>query len=194
MNKSDIKKGMRVMFGRGHGEQTIGEVMKVNPVKVMVVQVESRGVFRKYPIGTVWAIPTRMVHPCEKASANVGPVVPVGDVHSIGGDGGPQVVESGMDVVSAPTPKLRGRPPRAKLASDPAPALTKAGIPRQKPGPKKGEKAARMAGTRPEFVDPKSGLKIQGDPGETISSLFARINMLISAPPVETPAPAPSLH
>jgi hypothetical protein len=57
MNHSDGRVGQRVMFGRKHGEQTMGVIVKVNPKKFKVKQLESRGGFRDYPVGTVWTVP-----------------------------------------------------------------------------------------------------------------------------------------
>jgi len=53
-----FSKGMKVMFGRPNGEKTLGEVIKVNPKKVKVKQLEARG---GYPIGTPWSVPPSML-------------------------------------------------------------------------------------------------------------------------------------
>lgn len=61
MNKEDIKVGMAVLFGRAHGEMTLGEVLKINRMKVKVVQLAERGVFKKYPAGTHWMVPPSLL-------------------------------------------------------------------------------------------------------------------------------------
>ena len=61
MELKDCKVGMSVLFGRGNGEQTLGEIVKVNGVKCKVKQMESRGTMRAYPIGTVWTVPASLM-------------------------------------------------------------------------------------------------------------------------------------
>lgn len=61
MDIKDISKGDKVFFGRPNGEQTTGEVVKVNRVKVKVKQLESRGTYRSYPVGTVWTVPVSLL-------------------------------------------------------------------------------------------------------------------------------------
>jgi hypothetical protein len=60
MNHSEMKVGMVVYFGRTHGERTLGEVIKVNPTKVKVRQLEARGTMRDYAVGTVWGVPASL--------------------------------------------------------------------------------------------------------------------------------------
>lgn len=60
MNHTDGKVGMQVLFGRVHGEKTLGEIVKVNPKKFKVKQLEGRGSFRDYPVGTVWTVPASL--------------------------------------------------------------------------------------------------------------------------------------
>lgn len=60
MNHTDGKVGMLVLFGRTHGEQTLGVIVKVNPKKFKVKQMEARGSFRNYPVGTVWTVPASL--------------------------------------------------------------------------------------------------------------------------------------
>lgn len=61
MDIRDIKKGDKVYFGRGHGEQTLGEVVKVNRVKCKVKQLEARGTYKAYPVGTIWTVPVSLL-------------------------------------------------------------------------------------------------------------------------------------
>lgn len=67
---SDFKVGDKVIFGRSHGEQTEGTVVKVNPTKLKVRQDESRGSMRSYPVGSIWGVPPNL---CRK----VGQTTPV---------------------------------------------------------------------------------------------------------------------
>jgi len=54
---STLKIGDRVLFGRTRGEKTLGEVVKVNPSRLKIKQLEARG---GHPIGTEWAVPERL--------------------------------------------------------------------------------------------------------------------------------------
>jgi hypothetical protein len=58
---SSLKQGDKVYFGRSHGEQTLGEVVKVNRVKVKVRQLESRGMYKSHAVGTVWTVPVSLL-------------------------------------------------------------------------------------------------------------------------------------
>lgn len=52
-----FKVGDKVIFGRTHGEQTHGTVVKVNRTTVLVAQDEERGVYRTRSVGTKWKVP-----------------------------------------------------------------------------------------------------------------------------------------
>jgi hypothetical protein len=54
MDITTLKYGDLVHFGRTHGEKTLGRVLKVNRKTVKVEQLEARGQFRSYPVGTKW--------------------------------------------------------------------------------------------------------------------------------------------
>jgi hypothetical protein len=56
-------RGQRVFFGRRHGEQTLGEVIKVNRASVKVKQLEARGVLKDHRVGTVWTVARSLVSP-----------------------------------------------------------------------------------------------------------------------------------
>lgn len=64
---NDFQKGDRVLFGRSNGEKTLGEVVKVNRAKLKIKQLEARGTYRAYPVGTVWTVPPSL---CTKASGS----------------------------------------------------------------------------------------------------------------------------
>lgn len=69
MNTTDFKVGEQVYFGRTFGEKTLGEIVKVNPAKLKVKQLDSRGSYKSYPVGTIWMVPPSM---CSKVN---GPVI-----------------------------------------------------------------------------------------------------------------------
>ena len=57
MKIDEGKVGMKVYFGRRNGEQSMGEIVKVNPKRFKVKTLESRGTKRNYSVGTVWVVP-----------------------------------------------------------------------------------------------------------------------------------------
>lgn len=67
MNTNTLSVGMKVWFGRSHGEQTLGTVQKVNRQTVAVRQDEARGTMRTYPVGTIWKVPHNL---CRVADQN----------------------------------------------------------------------------------------------------------------------------
>ena len=81
-----FKVGDKVVFGRKNGEQTWGTIVKINPKKLKVRQDASRGTMRDYPVGTIWTVPSPLVHlaPSEPgvamASVEPSPVKKVIDV------------------------------------------------------------------------------------------------------------------
>jgi hypothetical protein len=59
----EARVGMKVIFGRGNGEQTLGEIVKVNPSKAKVKTLESRGNGRGSDVGSVWTVPYSLMKP-----------------------------------------------------------------------------------------------------------------------------------
>lgn len=55
--------GAQVMFGRSRGEQTLGQIVKVNRTRAKVKQLESRGTYQSYPVGTIWTVPFSLLTP-----------------------------------------------------------------------------------------------------------------------------------
>lgn len=67
----EAKVGMKVMFGRGNGEQTLGEIVKVNPTKAKVKTLETRGSGRGSVAGAVWTVPYSLMKPADGQTPNV---------------------------------------------------------------------------------------------------------------------------
>jgi hypothetical protein len=42
-------------------QKTLGEVVKVNRVKVKVKQLDTRGTYKSYPVGTIWTVPLSLL-------------------------------------------------------------------------------------------------------------------------------------
>ena len=61
--------GDLVLFGRDSGEKTLGKIKKVNPTRYKVEQLESRGTFRTYRVGTIWTVPEELMVPAPGQSA-----------------------------------------------------------------------------------------------------------------------------
>lgn len=57
MTRDQFHVGQKVIFGRGRGEQTLGEIVKLNPTKAKVKTLESRGNGRGAVVGAVWTVP-----------------------------------------------------------------------------------------------------------------------------------------
>jgi hypothetical protein len=68
MLREHCKVGMKVIFGRGNGEQTLGEVVKANPSKCKVKTLEERGNGRGSMVGTVWNVPYSLMKPADGVS------------------------------------------------------------------------------------------------------------------------------
>jgi hypothetical protein len=61
----DFHVGQKVLFGRTNGEKTLGEVVKVNPKKLKVKQLETRGQQRSHAVGTIWTVPPSLCTPAD---------------------------------------------------------------------------------------------------------------------------------
>jgi hypothetical protein len=71
-----MKPGDRVYFGRPNGEQTLGEVVKVNRTSVKVRQLEERGQYRNRPVGTTWRVPLALCRPADASATPLPPSPP----------------------------------------------------------------------------------------------------------------------
>jgi len=82
MLREECHIGMKVYFGRTHGQKTLGEIVKLNPTKAKVKTLEQRGHGRASKPGVQWGVPYSMLTPASAASKVAGkvviPVVPVG--------------------------------------------------------------------------------------------------------------------
>jgi len=78
MGPADYKVGDQVLFGRGSGEQTLGEIVKKNPTKAKVKQLEQRGTQKSHPIGTIWTVPYNLLKKAD-GSAPSGPIMDPAD-------------------------------------------------------------------------------------------------------------------
>ena len=56
-----MKVGDKVYFGRPNGQKTLGEIVKVNRKTYKVKQLEVRGQYKAYPVGSVWGVPKTLV-------------------------------------------------------------------------------------------------------------------------------------
>jgi len=57
MTREQAKVGMKIYFGRANGEKTLGEIVKVNSKNLKVRQLEQRGTYRNYKVGSLWTVP-----------------------------------------------------------------------------------------------------------------------------------------
>ncbi len=71
MEKTELKKGMTVYFGRPNGEKTKGTVVKVNRTRCKIRQEEQRGMYRDHSIGTVWTVPFSLIWPEDERPSHV---------------------------------------------------------------------------------------------------------------------------
>ena len=60
MVNADWRIGQVVVFGRPNGEQTRGEIVKVNPKKLKIITTERRGKNGRSPVGSQWTVPKEL--------------------------------------------------------------------------------------------------------------------------------------
>lgn len=61
----EAKVGMKVVFGKGNGERTLGEIVKINPTKAKVKTLQTRGNGRGSMAGAVWTVPYSLMNPAD---------------------------------------------------------------------------------------------------------------------------------
>lgn len=75
--KADFRKGQKVYFGRDNGEQTLGQIEKLNPSKAKVKTLEERGNGRGNRAGAVWSVPYGLMRPADEKATPGTPPPPV---------------------------------------------------------------------------------------------------------------------
>ena len=85
---------LRVLFGRPHGEQTLGEVIKFNPARAKVRTLEVRGHDRIRPAGIIFTVPYCLMRTENGEEVNQFGVVP--KTTPVAGQPGVTVVDSGQ--------------------------------------------------------------------------------------------------
>lgn len=85
MLRENCRQGMTVLFGRTHGEKTLGKVVKVNPAKAKVETLENRGGGKGCAVGSTWLVPYSLMEPVDEKTAQSAapktpPVQPVQDI------------------------------------------------------------------------------------------------------------------
>ena len=63
MEKAECVVGGKVQFGRERGEQTVGEIVKVNGKRCKVRTLTSRGKNGRSAVGSVWTVPFSLLTP-----------------------------------------------------------------------------------------------------------------------------------
>ena len=66
MEREQAHVGMRVVFGKPGGEQTLGRIVKLNPARAKVEMLEARG---GRPAGTRFNVPYELLEPAEDQQA-----------------------------------------------------------------------------------------------------------------------------
>jgi len=95
--------GMKVFFGRGNGEQTLGEVVKVNPTKCKVKTLEARGNGRGSMVGAVWNVPYSLMNPADATTPHNNPADLPLPVYMPYGDA--RIVEAIVDCYTSLSPE-----------------------------------------------------------------------------------------
>ena len=77
MQTHSFKVGDRVLFGRTHGEHTLGTVVKINAGSLKVRQDEERGHMRTRAAGTLWRVPPSLCRHADAAGVSAPVYAPV---------------------------------------------------------------------------------------------------------------------
>ena len=105
MDKSNATVGMKVYFGRSHGEKTLGEIVKLNPQKAKIRQLEDRGSIRDYKIGTIWTVPYNLMSPADPSAV---PAPSVQTPASVTPPAAPKTFKAGEKVIFGKRDKIVG--------------------------------------------------------------------------------------
>lgn len=95
--------GMKVVFGRGNGEKTLGEIVKVNPTKAKVKTLESRGSGRGSDVGSVWTVPYSLMSPADGQTPQADPADATLPVYMNYGDA--RIMEAILDCYTRLSPE-----------------------------------------------------------------------------------------
>jgi hypothetical protein len=63
ITRNGFSVGQKVYFGRRQGERTLGRIVKRNPNRAKVEQLEERGKVKSHAVGTVWTVPYGLLSP-----------------------------------------------------------------------------------------------------------------------------------
>jgi len=74
-SRQDFKLGQKVYFGREHGEQTLGKIIKLNPTRAKIEILERRGNGRGSAPGSKWVVHYEALRPAD-TDAKPGAVPP----------------------------------------------------------------------------------------------------------------------
>ena len=76
MLKEQARVGLNVIFGRGHGEKTLGKIVSVNAKRATVETLEERGTKRSHAPGARYGVPYSMMEPAPGEALRGGEVAP----------------------------------------------------------------------------------------------------------------------
>lgn len=175
MNKSEVQVGMRVFFGRSHGEQTLGEVVKVNRAKVKVRQLAARGSLKSYPIGTYWSLPATFLVPAsEEATANAAHPAPDPALK-------PLTVElsEGGGPNAEPTPNQPKAKPARRTRTTVKAKAHKGTTTKVKGRPTTRTRVDHPEERAPVLMDLRSGFRLVGKRGESVRDFYNRLGELL---------------
>lgn len=182
----NIKVGSLVLFGRNHGEKTLGRVLKINRERYKVRQLSGRGTLRNYKPGQEWAVPVSLI---ELAPEDT--VIPEGAETMTHPEGTrvmeiegatPVPQESKADIAPAPKPARRQvlapmAPPKRKATRKAKPTAKAKSQARTntRPAAKPAPKARKAASAKPrEKKDPMHRGLVQRK-GESLQEFHRRV-------------------
>lgn len=66
MQRNECRVGMQVYFGLENGQKTLAKIVKLNPTKVKVETLETRGIDGRSKVGSLWNVPYGMLTPADE--------------------------------------------------------------------------------------------------------------------------------